>query len=118
MTTLSPADQYASEVALDIRQSEALIGDTTIKLADMLSAAVAGRREAGLSAVTGQHALTKAARALLMVTEAGAELAAAHTSAERVARKMNLEFGGLIPTEPKPDDEKKPVPTGRAVTAP
>ncbi len=98
---MTQQDKIASEIALEIRKSERLFEQTTLQLCDTISGAIAGRRQAGLSFTSGHQAVSAAASALEKLTAAGSDLARAHCLAERDARRMNLNFEGLIPTEPK-----------------
>lgn len=116
-TQLSKADQFASTVAIDLRRAENANVDAAMQLTESISNTLAGRREAGLSTIVGTRALVAASRALHITMEAGAELATAHTLAQRDAKRMGLIYDDLIPTEPKPDDERPPVPTGRLTEA-
>lgn len=117
MTKSQKADQFASTVAVDLRRSEHANDDATMQLAESIANALAGRRSAGLSSLCGQRAIAAASKALHTMAEAGVELANAHGLAQRDAKRMGLIYTDLIPTEPKPDDERPPVPTGRQAVA-
>lgn len=117
MTKPNKADEFASTVALDLRKSEHLIDDTSMQLAESIANSLAGRRSAGLSSLCGQRAIAAASKALHTLTEAGVELAAAHSLAQRDAKRMGLNYSSLIPTEPKPDDERPAMQSGRLAAA-
>ena len=113
-------DEFASAVALDLRETEHMLDAAGARLADMISHGLSGRMSAGLAAGAGHRAFSAAARALLTLTEARGELVEAHNHALRDARRMGLNHTLLIPGETKPDDGTKdgpfPKPTGRLVT--
>ena len=108
------ADQFASSVAVDLRDAEHMIDAAGARLADMLSHAFHGRGAANLGAAAGQRAFSAAAKALHTLTAARGELVEAHAHAERDARRLGLTHSLIIPGESKPGDGTKPVaPTGR-----
>jgi hypothetical protein len=111
-------DEFASAVALDLREAEHLLDMAGARLADMISAALSGRMDAGLSACAGHKAFSAAARALHTLTEARGELVEAHSHALRDARRLNLNYAMLVPGEDKPGDgtSTNPPPTGRLAT--
>lgn len=113
------ADQFASSVALDLREAEHLLDAASARLADMLASAFHTRGSANLGAAAGQKAFSAAAKALHTLTAARGELVEAHGHAERDARRMGLNYSLLIPGETKPDGggTEAPKPTGRLVAA-
>lgn len=117
MTIAQKPDQYASAVALDLRETEHMLDKAGARLADTISAALMGRMDAGLSACTGHKAFSAAAKALHTLTEARGELVEAHDHALRDARRLNLNHALLTPTEPKPGETAPPPPTGRLIAA-
>ena len=112
-------DEFASTVALDLRETEHLIDAAGARLADMISHALTGRMDAGLAAGAGHRAFSAAAQALHTLTEARGELVEAHNHALRDARRMGLNHALLIPGESKPQDGdvNNPKPTGRLAVA-
>jgi len=108
------ADQFASSVAMDLRETEQLLDAASARLADMLASAFHTRGAANLGAAAGQKAFTAAAKALHTLTAARGELVEAHGHAERDARRMGLNYGLLVPGEKKPegDGSEAPQPTG------
>ena len=64
------ADEFASAVALDLRETEHMIDAAGARLADMISHALSGRMSAGLAAGAGHRAFSAAAKALHTLTEA------------------------------------------------
>lgn len=104
--SLSPADIFASSIALDLRQTEHLFDSAGARLAETIAAGLSGRSTAGLGAAVGQKAFVSAARALHALTEARSDLVEAHGHAERDARRMGLVYSNLIPTESKPTDDE------------
>lgn len=121
MNIAQKPDQYASAVALDLREAEHMIDAAGARLADMISHALSGRMSAGLAAGAGHRAFSAAAKALHTLTEARGELVEAHGHALRDARRMGLNHTLLIPGETKPQDGEvltpNPKPTGRLATA-
>lgn len=113
------ADQFASSVAMDLRETEHLLDAASARLADMLASAFHTRGSANLGAAAGQKAFTAAAKALHTLTAARGELVEAHGHAERDARRMGLNYSLLIPGETKPDGAPTgtPQPTGRLAAA-
>lgn len=113
------ADQFASGVALDLRETEHLLDAAGARLADTLASAFHTRRSANIGAAAGQRAFSAAAKALHTLTEARGELVQAHNHAQRDARRMGLDYSLLIPGESKPDDGQTgaPQPTGRLAAA-
>ncbi|MEJ6789562.1 hypothetical protein BrevBR_08400 [Brevundimonas sp. BR2-1] len=111
----SSAHEFASGVALDLRETEHLLDAASARLADMLASAFHTRGAANLGAAAGQKAFNAAAKALHTLTAARGELVEAHGHAERDARRMGLNYSLLIPGESKPEgDETAPAtPTGR-----
>jgi hypothetical protein len=113
-------DEFASAVALDLRETEHLLDAAGARLADTISHALSGRMGAGLAASAGHRAFSAAAKALYTLTEARGELVEAHNHALRDARRMGLDHTLLIPGETKPEDGTKdspfPKPTGRLAT--
>src|SRR5688572_26455185 len=107
------ADEFASAVALDLRETEHLMDAAGARLADTLSHALHGRGSANLAAAAGQKAFVAAAKALHTLASARGELVEAHGHAERDARRMGLNYSMLIPGESKPDNEGSTTPTGR-----
>ena len=101
--TQSP-DQFASGVAYDLRETEHLLDATGARLAELIAAALHGRRSANLGAGAGQKAFSAAAKALHTLTAARGELVEAHGHAERDARRLGLQHSLLIPGESKPSD--------------
>lgn len=110
---IQTADQFASNVALDLRETEHLFDAAGARLADMLANAFHARRSANIGAAAGQKAFSAAAKALHTLTAARGELVEAHQHAERDARRMGLNYNLLIPGETKPNDDEigliKPV---------
>lgn len=113
------ADQFASSVAMDLRETEHLLDAASARLADMLASAFHTRGSANIGAAAGQKAFHAAAKALHTLTAARGELVEAHGHAERDARRMGLNYSLLIPGETKPDDgvAAAPQPTGRLAAA-
>lgn len=111
------ADEFASSVALDLRETEHLLDAASARLADMLANAFHARGSANLGAAAGQKAFNAAAKALHTLTAARGELVEAHGHAERDARRMGLNYSLLIPGESKPGGSQTgtPQPTGRLV---
>lgn len=118
MSIAQKPDQYASTVALDLREAEHMIDAAGARLADMISHALTGRISAGLAAGAGHRAFSAAAKALHTLTEARGELVEAHGHALRDARRMGLNHTLLIPGETKPDDGTRETtkPAGRLAT--
>lgn len=120
MRTIYPlsADQFASSVAMDLRETEHLLDAASARLCDMLANAFHTRGSANIGAAAGQKAFNAAAKALHTLTAARGELVEAHGHAERDARRMGLNYSLRIPGETKPDDETAaPQPTGRLAVA-
>jgi hypothetical protein len=113
------ADQFASSVAMDLRETEHLLDAASARLADMLASAFHTRRSANIGAAAGQKAFNAAAKALHTLTAARGELVEAHGHAKRDARRMGLNYNLLIPGETKPEDggTGAPKPTGRLAAA-
>ncbi len=112
------ADQFASSVALDLREAEHMLDAASARLAELLANAFHGRAATNIGAAAGQKAFNAAARALLTLTAARGELVEAHGHAERDARRMGLNYSLLIPGETKPGSEAgTPQPTGRLAAA-
>lgn len=109
------ADQFASSVALDLRETEHLLDAASARLADMLASAFHTRGAANIGAAAGQKAFNAAAKALHTLTAARGELVEAHGHAQRDARRMGLNYSLLIPGESKPDGGETGTtkPTGR-----
>jgi hypothetical protein len=119
MNIAQKPDEFASTVALDLRETEHLLDAAGARLADMISHGLTGRIGAGLAASAGQKAFSAAARALHTLTEARGELVEAHDHALRDARRMGLDHTLLIPGEEKPGDGQpggSVPPTGRLIT--
>lgn len=113
------ADQFASSVAMDLRETEHMLDAAGARLADLLASAFHARAVANIGAAAGQKAFIAAAKALLTLTAARGELVEAHGHAERDARRMGLNYSLLIPGETKPDESGTgaPQPTGRLAAA-
>lgn len=106
MRTVRPqsADQFASSVAVDLREAEHMLDAASARLADLLANAFHARGSANIGAAAGQKAFHAAAKALHTLTSARGELIQAHGHAERDARRMGLNYSLLIPGETKPGD--------------
>lgn len=121
MPTAQPrsADQFASSVAMDLREAEHMLDAAGARLADLLASAFHARGAANVGAAAGQKAFSAAARALVTLTAARGELVEAHGHAERDARRMGLNYRLLIPGESKPDESESGTsqPTGRLAAA-
>ena len=119
MTITRKPDQYASAVALDLRDAEHMIDAAGARLADTISHALSGRGPAGLGAAAGDRAFSAAAKALHTLTEARSELVRAHGHAQRDARRLALNHTLLIPGEQKPGGTEPGgrTPLGRLATA-
>ncbi|WP_420479993.1 hypothetical protein [Brevundimonas sp. FT23028] len=118
MNTAQKPDQYASAVALDLRDAEHMLDAAGARLADTISHALSGRGAAGLGAEAGHRAFSAAAKALHTLTEARSELVQAHGHAQRDARRLALNHTLLIPGEQKPGDTEPGglAPIGRLAT--
>lgn len=109
----TPMDILASDVAVDLANSEGQLDQFLASLGQGLITMAAGRREAGLRPCFGQRSLEQYAHVITQGVAVRGAMIDAHASFAREARRQNLNWRLLMPTESTPENpEKETIPKG------